>query len=144
MSVTQNITASNKWFIGEDKIIEFETLSDDGKAIDDATKTPYDVTGKALVYSLKTSVFAADPGLIEKRTAAAGGTGVNIVGIYNASRALNTQRVQVVIRDSDTDGLSPSGAKLHYYHSLKDLTNDAETVLVDGTVELLKSTAPPT
>jgi hypothetical protein len=137
MSVTQNITAEHKWFIGEDKILEFEVLDDDGKAIDDPTKLPYDVAGKTLVYSLKKKVTDADPGLIEKRT---GGLGITIVGIYSASRASNTQRTRVAILDSDTDAFKKTAT---YQHSLSELTNDAETVLVDGTAVIQRSTKPP-
>lgn len=134
MSVTVNITAASKWFAGEDKILEFEPLVDDGKALDDTTKGVEDYTGKVLVWWLAKSVGPSATALVEKRT----GAGINLTGIYNANRATNSQRVRVIVDDVDTDALKAGT----YYHALKQLIASADSILTDGTVALLRAAAP--
>lgn len=140
MAVQQDITAEDHWFAGEDKILEFEPLLDDGKELTDPTKGVEDVTGWSLVFSLKKKDKSPDPALIEKRTGGAGPLAViNIVGVYNISRAANTQRIQVIILDDDTDALKA----FTYRYSVKRLASGADEVLVFGNAVILKATAPP-
>ena len=136
MAYEQNFDASKHWFIGENKVLEFEVLQDDGKVITDTTKAVEDVTTWTMVFSMKKSDIAADPALVEKRTGAS--AGITITGVYNASRGLNTQRVVVTILDSDTDALKA----LTYRYSLKRIAAGADAILAYGNIVLLKATAP--
>ena len=135
MSITQNITADNKWFIGEDKILEFEVLSDDGLLSTDPAKGVEDVSTWDLVFWLAKSVTSSTPLFPEKRT---GGLGITIVGIYNSSRSVNTQRIRITIIDDDTDTLKAGT----YYLGLKRLAPAGDAVLVDGSVVLQKAPVP--
>jgi len=135
MSITQNITAAHKWFIGEDKILEFEPLADDGKLPTDPTKGVEDVSGRTFAYWLAKSETAVEP-FFEKRT---GGQGITITGVYNADRSVNTQRIAVAIEDTDTDDLKAGT----WYHALKQIVAGGDAIYVDGTVILQKAPAPP-
>lgn len=137
MSVTQNIGADKKWFIGEDKILEFEPLMDDGKAIDDATKGVEDVSTWALAFWLSKKVTDETP-IFEKRV----GTGISVVGIYNASRASNTQRIRVVIEDTDTESATFVLKAGTYPYAVKRILAGGDAILVDGTAVLQKAAAP--
>jgi len=134
MAIEFNITGADSWFIGEDKILEFEILQDDGLILTNPLKAPQDVAGWTLAWALKKSDAATDPALLLKTTS----SGITITGVYNAVRATNTQRVSITIADTDTDALKP----LTYRHSLKRMTAGAEAVLAFGSVVLLKATAP--
>lgn len=142
MSLEQNISAEKNYFLGEDKFLEYEVLMDDGKKVDDVTKGVEDVTNWTMVWTLrkldKNGIPAGDA-IIEKRT---GGAGVSVVGVYNASRVLNTQRVRVVISDDDTDLLPPSSATVVYAAALKRLSAGGDAVISHGTIALRKSAAP--
>ena len=135
MAYENNIIAEQHWFIGEDKLLEFEILGDDGKLVTDPTKAVEDAATWSMVYSLRKKDDSGDPALVEKRTSTGG---IAVIGIYNVSRAVNTQRVRVTIIDTDTDVLKAATLR----HSLKRLTDGSETILTFGSVALLKATAP--
>ena len=127
------------WPIGDDRVYELEVLQKDGKAISDPTKAPQDITGWMLAW-----VVAADEDattyLIEKRTEA---LGITIIGTYNPVRALNTQRVNIGIYDSDTDeGSNINGIPGTYVQALKRMDPTLEATLLRGKVVLTKSAAP--
>lgn len=121
------------WFVGEDKLIDFEIVADDGKLPDDPTKGVEDVTSWEMVFTLAKTDKA--PALVMKRTA---GGGISVVGIYNSDRLVNTQRVRVTILDDDTDGLT----EWTYRYSLKRLMDNGDAVLSYGDAVIHKSTAP--
>jgi len=122
------------WPVGDDREYELEILQSDGKAPSDPTKAPQDVTGMTLAWIVSTT-DDLDTALIEKRT---GGLGITDTGTFNASRALNTQRVLIAIADTDTDGFD-AGV---YAHALKRMDPGFEVTLVEGKVKLTKSAAP--
>ena len=122
------------WPVGDDREYELEILKNDGKAPSDPTKLPQDVTGMALAWILSTTADLETP-LIEKRT---GGLGITVTGVFNASRALNTQRVVIAFADTDTDGFD-AGV---YAHALKRMDDGFEVTLVEGKAKLSKSAAP--
>jgi hypothetical protein len=112
MAYTQHIG----WPLGDDRVYELEILQNDGKAPSDPTKAVQDVTGMTLAWVLTTTADL-DTYLIEKRT---GGLGIVITGVYNVSRAVNTQRVEITIEDSDTEDTNdpPTFAAGIYAHAL--------------------------
>ena len=134
MSYERNIEATDGWFIGEDKVLEFEVLQNDGLAITSTSKLPLDVAGWTLTWALKKKDSSPDPALVAKSTT----SGITITGTFNASRVLNTQRVVVTIADTDTDALKP----LTYRYSLKRMTAGYETILAFGNAVLQQATAP--
>ena len=73
--------------------------------------------------------------LIEKRT---GGLGISVTGIYNPIRALNTQRVSIILVDSDTDTLAAGT----YHHALKRVDEGLESTGVQGKAKLTTTAAP--
>lgn len=136
MAYTQHIG----WPIGDDRVYELEILQNDGKAPSDPTKAVQDVTGMTLAWVVTTAADLETP-LIEKRT---GGLGIAIIGAYNAVRAVNTQRVEITIADTDTEDANdpPTFAAGIYAHALKRMDASFENTLVEGKVKLTKSSAP--
>lgn len=130
------------WFIGEDKILEFEVFSDDGKPVTDPTKGMEDVSTWNLVWSMKKTDVAGEPALVEKRTS---GNGITVVGAYAPLRPANLQRVQVRVLDTDTDSLKPDKGKtvVKNRQSLKRILVDGDAILAFGNATLRKATAPP-
>ena len=122
------------WPIGDDRLYELEVVQKDGKAISDPTKAPQDISGWALAWVVATDEDATEY-LIEKRT---GGLGIQIVGVFDPTRVLNSQRVVITIEDSDTDALSAGT----YVHALKRTDPTLEATLLRGKVVLTKSAAP--
>jgi len=148
MALERNF-AENKYFVGEDKELEFEILGDDvvlsATELDEdgnpavVSGTPVDVTGWALTWILRNSQSAADPALLTKAT---GGSGIQITGSYNATRDLNTQRVLVTVEDTDTwNPPTTEFAAKEYAYSLKRTDAGSETVLVFGALPIGKVTA---
>lgn len=135
MFVVSDITERDGWCIGDDLVLEFEVLQDDGAAVSASTPVE-DVSGWSIAWALKKTDAAADPALIAKDTT----SGITITGTYNASRAVNAQRVKVTIA-SATDYVLVTKA-LTYRHALKRMTTGAERVLTRGDAVLLKATTP--
>jgi hypothetical protein len=126
MAIKSDITAADLFFIGEDKQLEYEVLDADG--------LPVDVVTLPMQWVLRGSVREADPPRISKTTS---GGGITVTGVYNATRALNTQRVLVTIADTDTDALSAQTYKC----ALKRTDDGSESVLSYGDVVLLQAAA---
>jgi hypothetical protein len=122
------------WFIGEDKVIEFEILADDGKDDADLTKGVEDASTWVMVWVLAKSDTGTP--IITKRT----GAGISVNGIYNANRATNTQRVVVQVGHADTAALRVLDAP--YRHSLKRILTGGDAVLAFGDAVLQKSAGP--
>lgn len=121
MALEANITADDKFFVGEDKKIRLPVYADA------ALTTMQDVSGFALSWKLVTAPGQA--ALITKTS----GAGIAVTGVFNASPSLNTQRVEITIDDTDTDGLSAAAS---YYHELKRTDAGLEAVLMHGRVRL--------
>lgn len=143
MSVELNITATNKFFLGEDKVLDLTIFGQDGV-------TPLDVTGLALEWNLKKTDKAADPGILTKGITAAGvSTGITIVGVYNAVPATNTQKVRITFASADTDPDATSvlvslpytlKAGVAYRHSLKRKDAGNEGILTFGSFTFTQAT----
>lgn len=138
MALTFNVTADDRFYLGEDKFLEFKVYEADGA-------TPLDATGLALEWSLKKKAKDPDPPLIGKSV----GSGITIVGVFNISPAQNTQRVRVTFASADTDpavtSVLPSNpytlkAGVAYAHSLKRWDTGNELVLSDGTFTFRQAT----
>ena len=128
MSYESNIAGTDHFFAGEDKVLSYEVFAAG------STTTMEDVAAFSLRWELRrwgasgasvlvktTSIVAPNPG------------GITITGTFNASRAVNTQRVIVTIADTDTDTLTAG----RYNMALKRLDAGLEAVLSHGTVEVL-------
>lgn len=125
MANERNFTADDHLFIGEDETLQF--------TITDASDVPVNVTGFAMEWTLRLKDATTTASL--QKTTAAGG--ITITGTYNASAALNTQRVNVIIADTDTDLL----AARSYRYALKRTDSGSESVLAFGSLVLRKSAA---
>jgi hypothetical protein len=139
MAIEFNVTASHKFFLGEDKVIDFVIFGPDGV-------TPLNVSGMPMQWSLRKTDNAGDPAIIVKNTGAA--TGVTIVGTYNAVPTVNTQRVRVTFASADTDPVITGGlatpytlrAGVVYRHSLKRTDVGNEGILSYGSFTFLQAT----
>ena len=120
-------------FAGEAKTLEFEILAA-GQDPTNANATMQNVTGWALKWSLRKAVPGIAPHrqqgdeVLVKTTV----TGITIVGTFNASRPLNTQRVRVLLAKADTTSLLGG----QYVHGLLRTDVGAEGMLTFGTVAL--------
>lgn len=121
MAFEQNIGATEDYFLGEDKILDFEVYDNTGAAIQD-------ITGWAMRFRLRKQLDG-DPIVFTKTT---GGSGITITGTYNSDPATNTQRARVTIDDTDTDNLQPG----NYPYNLWRTDSGSETVLAYGYVTL--------
>lgn len=127
MAIQRDITAADTFFLGEDKIIDFTVFGQDGV-------TPLDVTGLPLEWNMRKTDKAADPALLVKGV----GTGLTIVGTYNVSPSLNTQRVRVTFVPADTNTvLRPNVA---YRHSLKRKDVGSAGIFSYGDITFLQAT----
>jgi hypothetical protein len=124
------VTAANTFFAGEDKTLVFEVTN--------AAGLPEDVDGWAMEWVLRKPKPGVDisldqgPEVLRKDTATAG---VVVVGVFNAAKAQNTQRIEVRLVDTDTAELKAGD----YVHSLKRTDEGEETVLAYGPFKLLKA-----
>jgi len=147
MALERNFTKDDRIFIGEDKVLYFSVYDQTGLTdaellaqIAAGTATPLDVAGYELVWILRAKDNTADPALIEKESFA----GISVVGVFNASQALNTQKVAVLLEDTDTwDEASPAVAftKGKKRYSLKRIDAGQETVLAFGYIDFMMATA---
>lgn len=127
MAREQHIGGSDHWFIGEDKTLPFEIY-------DSTEEQIQNVTGYAIGFYLR-KILEGDPLVFSKTT---GASTITITGSYNADPDTNTQRINVLITDDDTDNLQPG----QYQYSLWRTDSGSETVLAYGTVELKKCAKP--
>ena len=121
MPLEAPVTRDDRVFLGEDRKLRFAIYADA------AQTTMQDVAGWALSWKLVTK-----PGDTTALITKTVGSGIAITGAFNASPALNTQRIEVTIDDTDTEALS-DGTK---WHELKRTDNALETVLAHGTFYL--------
>jgi hypothetical protein len=137
MAIEFNVTATLKFFLGDDKLLDFTIFGQDGV-------TPFDVSGLVMEWSIKKTDKALDPPIISKTTV----SGITIIGVYNVSPAINTQRVRVTFASADTDpdvtSVLPTPytlkANVAYRHSLKRMTSGLESVLSYGSFTFLQAT----
>jgi len=122
MAIESPISRAHRWFTGEDKTLKFPVYQGDDV-------TPQDVTGWGLTWILRRKDADADPALLVKTP--------TITGTYNATPALNTQRVEVSIVDTDTENFAAGT----YRYSLKRTDDGSETILAYGDAVLQQATA---
>ncbi len=121
MPLDAPVTRDERVFLGEDRKLRFAIYADA------AQTTMKDVSGWTLSWKLTTK-----PGAAALLTKTSPSGGIAITGAFNATPALNTQRIEVTIDDTDTDGLA-AGTK---WHELKRTDGSLETVLAHGTFYL--------
>lgn len=126
MAIRADITATNAWFAGEDKMLSFEVLDIDGA-------TPLDVSDDTLEWILRKRVSDADPPTLSKTL----GSGLTVTGAWTNTRQTNTQRVLVAIAATDTATLAP----WTYAHALKRTDPGSETVYAFGSAVLQQAAA---
>lgn len=149
MALEQDITAEKRIFLGEDKRVEFPIydqtdLTDEELLAEIAagTATPLDVSGWELLFDIRKKDNTADPAIIEKTTGSPGG--ITVIGTWDASQSVNTQRIRVLLDDTDTYDPTASPdvvvKKGTYRYALKRMDDGSETVLVFGKFVFLQAT----
>jgi hypothetical protein len=130
MAVHRDITRADQVFIDTDRILRYKAFKGNPTAAQIAANeaVPENVTGWTLLWVL--SAVGGAP-LVSKTT----GSGISITGIYNADPLQNTQRIEVLLEDTDT--LALAGGT--YVYKLKRTDAGEETVLAFGTFELLEA-----
>lgn len=130
-----DITQENGWFTGEDKVLEFEVFSVYRPTPLPAQYVMQDVTGWQFRWDLRQQIIGREPFsesgklMLSKTT----DNDIAVVGVYAADRATNTQRVRVVIRDTDTASFKGGD----YIQALRRIAT--EQVVAFGTVKLLRA-----
>lgn len=124
-------------FAGEDKTLEYEIFAEDQDP-ESPNALMEDVSAMALQFALRRAPRRIDPHrqlfgavLVSK----ASGIGISVVGTFNPDRALNTQRVRVVLLASDTADFDAG----LYVHALKRADVGDGNVLTFGTLRLYKA-----
>jgi len=117
MAREANIGGDGALFIGEDKQLNLELLDGPSEL---STSLPVDMSGWSVKLFVRTSDAAADPAVLEKTA--------TIVGIFNAARAVNTQRARVTLTDTE---MLTVAARM-YRHAWKRMDDASETVLAYG------------
>ena len=131
MAHERHFSKTDDLFVGDDIALEFEVFGDD-LVVDDegeyVSGTPVDITGWALAFAVRRSDTSSGSPVLSKAT----GSGITIVGTYDAVHEDNTQRARVAIADTDTfdgDVLVTPGT---YRYSLKRTDAGAEKTLAYG------------
>ena len=132
-----------QFHIGEDLQVDMEVI-DQASTVDPATGAPVPpaqwvpldiVTGYTFRFDLRREPTSADPPLIA--------VDCTIVGAYNASRVLNTQRARAAISDADSNGTGPAnlgaGGGLFWY-SFKRTNDGAERIALYGQARAIRAT----
>ncbi len=123
MAREQHIGASEDWFIGEDKVLEFEIYGDDDVTLED-------VATWAFRWVLRKQ-GESDAIVISKTT----DDDITITGTFDPDPLVNTQKVEVAIEDTDTVNLQPGV----YAHALKRTDDGQATINSYGKATLKKA-----
>jgi hypothetical protein len=144
MAYNRDITTDDRVFYDTDQTISYTVYQGEPTAAQIAANTavPQNVAGWSMAWVLRKagSTVAA---VIEKTT---GGGGITITGTYNVDPTVNTQRVLVLIEDTDTYGPEEEPVQIvnpnsDYEYALKRTDDGSETILAYGTFALLRSAA---
>jgi len=129
-------------FVGEDVNIDLEvidaasTVDAVGRPVPPDQWVPLDVsTGYAFRYDLRREPTSPDPPLI--------GLDCTIVGVHNANRAVNTQRVRAPLTDDDVNGTGAANLGANgglYWHSHKRTNSGAERIASYGQTRAVRAT----
>jgi hypothetical protein len=128
-----DITVAHGLFAGTDKGIRYEIFAPGTSATPPANAAMQNVENWGLEWVMRKLKTGVDP-LVDQGavllTKSTGGNGITIVGVFNAARNLNQQRVVVALSDEETE-LFKGG---NYYCSLKRTDDGLEDVLSHGYV----------
>lgn len=127
MSTIVNITDTDNWFIGEDKIFRF--------VVKDAAGLPINMTTGAYVtrFFVRRKVDDADPATLIKNSAAAEITYVNVDGTADGAD------VKINAEDTLDQSVDPAVILVQpglYHIAFKKINENDETVLAAGTAVL--------
>lgn len=109
-------------FVGEDKTFRHEVL--------DAAGLPVNIAGWTILFDVRKTATAPDPAIFSKSA--------SIIGVFNAVRAVNTQRAEVTLTDTELNTIKAK----KYQASWKRMDDTVETVLGWGPFTPQKATAP--
>jgi hypothetical protein len=141
----RDIVATDKVFYDTDRVLRYTVYAGDPTEAEilAGTAVPVDVSGWAIGWTLRKKPGTTDPPLIHKEIGSPGG--ITVVGTFNADPEVNTQRVEVLLEDSDTydPGADPALSIKPglYSYALKRLDDGSEGILAWGTFTLLQAAA---
>lgn len=143
MAYQRDITDADQIFYDTDRALVY-TVAEGNPTTEDFASNAYipaDVSAYDLTWVLKKTAKSAVV-LIEKSTT---NGGLTVTGTYDADPVTNTQRVRVLIQDTDFYGpeldpvpIVPPGV---YQYALKRLDAGAETILAWGSFEIILAAA---
>jgi len=116
-SVTQNFTAADEWYVGEDKVLTY--------TVKDKTGAIVDVSGWQFEMMLK--LKPSNPNILIHKTSS---SGISVP-------APATGLVNITVSRTDTMGLGAG----RYYHGLARVNANNYDIVVDGYADLLRSAA---
>ena len=125
MAIEFNLELEDEFFLGEDKVVDFEIFGPDDV-------TPFNITGLALEWNLRKKDSSPDPALLTKTP--------SVIGTFNIDPGVNSQRARLTFASNDTDPLVTSQlvtpytlkANTAYRHSMKLKDPGNETILSYG------------
>lgn len=124
MAIEVTIGGNGTLFVGEDKTIRFELVSDDSSIV------AVDMAGWTMLFDVRKKDASDDPAILS--------VAPTLTGTFSATRASNTQRAVVNLSDDDMNLF-----KEHTYRwSWKRMDAGSETVLAWGAFTPQKATAP--
>lgn len=129
MAADATIGGDGKLFVGEDKTFLLELLAAPVAPATVAT-LPVDMAGWALLFDIRLKDNSAEPAIVSKVP--------EVIGVFDAVRATNTQRAVAVLTDDEMNLFKEKT----YRHSWKRMTAGQETVLAWGDFTPQKATAP--
>ena len=121
MALEVNVGGDGVLFVGEDKIFRAE--------ITDKDQLPVNIATWAIKFVVRKRDNTADPAIFDKNA--------SIIGVFNATRELNTQRAEVQLTDTELNTVKARG----YRWSWKRMDDGSETVLLYGDFTLQLATA---
>ena len=124
MAIHRDITRNDNVFTGEDKPFVFTIYEADDV-------TPIDINGWSLSWMLKRNQLDVDANALITKSTALGS--ILITGTWNVNPATNSQRASLTLTDNE---LATISSRITYYHELKRVDANQETVLTWGTFSL--------
>lgn len=130
MAILSTIGGNGSLFVGEDKTFRLELLDSTYDPAVVGSGVPIDMAGMTLVFDIRKKDASPAPPIVTKTP--------TLTGVYNAVRAVNTQRALATLSDDDMNLFQ---AKTYRY-SWKRLDAGVETVFSWGNFSPQKATAP--
>jgi hypothetical protein len=122
MATNVNIGGDGTLFVGEDKTFDLEVL--------DTAGVPVNISAWTMIFDVRLHDNSTDPAIFSKVP--------TVIGVYNVTRASNTQRARVVLTDTELNTVTTKT----YRQSWKRMDDGFETVLLYGNFAPQKATAP--